>query len=385
VSAAPRVILLLRATRGFDRRLLAGVARYASLHGPWTFYREPHGYLTTRHSLPLQELRAWQPDGAICPVPRLPHLARLGVPVVAYDVNEYTGPVPAVLSEDAEAGRLAAEHLLELGHRHFGFCGYDRMRWSRLRCEAFCRTIEQAGYRVDVYRQPRRGLTTWAREEPYVRRWIQSLPKPVGVLCANDDRAASVLEVCRALGCGVPEDVSIIGVDDDQYVCDLVNPPLSSVKMASDRAGYEAAALLDRMMRGEEQMAGQRIIAPAAGITQRQSTNMLMVRDPELRKALRFIRENAGRPVSVADVVKATGLSHRALNERFRRECGGSILRHLTRARVAHICRLLLETDLRIHEIAAMSGFEDDRHFARYFKRATGLTPQAYRRKHAPP
>jgi len=189
------------------------------------------------------------PDGAICPVPRLPHLARLGVPVVAYDVNEYAGPVPAVLSEDAEAGRLAAEHLLELGHRHFAFCAYQRMGWSRLRCQAFCRAIEQAGYAVDVYGQPRRGLTTWAKEEPRVRRWIEALPKPVGLLCANDDGAASVLEVCRALGCGVPEDVSIIGVDDDEYVCDLLNPPLSSVKMASDRAGYEAAALLDRMIR----------------------------------------------------------------------------------------------------------------------------------------
>ena len=184
---------------------------------------------------------------------------------------------------------------------------------------------------------------------------------------------------------GVPEDISVIGVDDDQYVCELQNPPLSSVGMASEQAGYEAAALLDRMMRGEQRMAGQRIMAHATGVTARQSTDVLMVRNTDVRKALRFIRENVGRPIRVADVVKATDLSHRTLNEQFHSELGCSIVTQLTRARIDYIARLLTDTEMRIHEIAAMVGYEDDRHFSRYFKRATGLTPQAYRRKHTPP
>ena len=129
-----------------------------------------------------------------------------------------------------------------------------------------------------------------------MRQWLETLPKPIGMLCANDDRAASILETCHVFGYGVPEDVSVIGVDDDQYVCELQNPPLSSVRMASDQAGYEAAALLDRMIHGEERMSGQRIMAHATGVTARQSTNVLMVRNADVRKALRFIRENAGRP-----------------------------------------------------------------------------------------
>jgi LacI family transcriptional regulator len=382
---SPRIILLLEATRGFDRGLLSGVARYSALNGPWTFYRQPHGYLRSRRRLDPKELQAWKPDGAICPVSQLDHLSRLRVPMIAYDVNEYSGRVPCVLSEDFEAGRLAAGHLLDLGHRHFAFCGYNGIRWSRERCRAFCESVARAGHSVVVDRPRSRRPASWAQEEPRVRAWLETLPKPIGMLCANDDRAASILETCHGLGYGVPEDVSVIGVDDDEYVCELQNPPLSSVKMASGQAGYEAAALLDRMIQGHEKMGRQRITAHATGITARQSTNVLMVRNADVRKALRFIRQNAGRPVRVADIVRATDLSHRTLNDQFHKELGCSISKQVTRARIGCICRLLTETEMRIHEIAALVGDADDRHFSRYFKRATGLTPQAYRKKHAPP
>lgn len=382
---SPRIILFLEATRGFDRGLLSGVARYSALNGPWTFYRRPHGYLRSKRRLAPEELSAWKPDGAICPVGQVDELLRLRVPLIAYDVNEYSGRVPRVLSEDFEAGRLAAQHLLDLGHRHFAFCAYTGIRWSRERCQAFCDSVEREGCTVAIYRPESRRSAAWAREEPHVRRWLETLPKPIGMLCANDDRAASILETCQTLGYGVPEDVSIIGVDDDQYVCELQNPPLSSVRMASDKAGYEAAALLDQMIHGKERMAGQQIVAHATGVTARQSTNVLMVRSADVRKALRFIRENAARPIRVADIVKVTNLSHRTLNDRFHLELGCSINKQLTRARIAYISRLLTETEMRIHEIATLVGYEDDRHFSRYFKRATSLTPQAYRRKHTPP
>lgn len=382
---SPRIVLFLEATRGFDRGLLSGVARYSALNGPWTFYRRLHGYLQSKSRLDLKELKAWKPDGAICPVTQLDELSRLRLPLVAYDVNEYSGRVPCVLSDDLEAGRLAAQHLLDLGHRHFAFCGYNGIRWSGERCQAFCDSVERVGCTVDVYRPRSRSPVAWAKEEPHVRQWMDALPKPIGLFCANDDRAASILEACHVLGYAVPEDVSVIGVDDDQYVCELQNPPLSSVRMASEQAGYEAAALLDRTIRAKGKMSGQRIMAHATGVTARQSTNVLMVRNVDVRKALRFIRENAGHPIRVADVVRVTDLSHRTLNDQFHSELGCSIIKQLTRARVAYISRLLTETEMRINEIATLVGYEDDRHFSRYFKRTTGLTPQAYRRRHAPP
>ncbi len=184
---SPRIILLLEATRGFDRGIMAGIARYSAVNGRWTLYRQPHGYLRSKRQLNIQELIAWKPNGAICPVGQLEGLSSLRVPLIAYDVHGYSGPAPCVLSEDMEAGRLAARHLLELGHRDFAFCGYHGIRWSRERCCAFCAFLEEAGCRVEVYHPRSRQPGARAMEEPHIRQWLESLPKPVGMLRANDE------------------------------------------------------------------------------------------------------------------------------------------------------------------------------------------------------
>jgi LacI family transcriptional regulator len=381
MQRVPRVLLFIDISRGFGRGMLSGITRYAALHGPWTFYHNPPGYLKPNARFRPKQLAAWKPDGIIYSMAQFGDFSSLGVPLIAYEHNTYTGPIPCIRSNDTEVGRLAARHLLDQGHRQFGFCGYNGFTWSTERCEAFCGAIEEAGGRVEIYRSTGRRYTPEAKEEARIREWLKALPKPIGVLCANDDRAESVLQACAALEYGVPEDVSVVGVDDDEYVCELQNPPLSSIRLATEQAGYQTAALLHRMMHGEEIMSGQRITAQATGVTPRQSTDMLMVRHADVRKALRFIRENVNRAIRVTDVVRATGLSHRGLNDRFNAELGCSIVEQLTRARTAFICRLLADTDMQIQEIAKAVGYEDDRHFSRYVKRATGLTPQAYRRK----
>jgi LacI family transcriptional regulator len=385
MPSAPRIILLLGAARGFDRGILSGIARYASLHGPWTFYREPHAYFVPSGRTSIEELKAWKPDGVVCPARRFELVKSLRVPIVALDINEYEGKVPGVVSEDQKAGQLAAEHLLSLGLENFAFCGFESMRWSQERKAAYCDAIAAAGHPVHLYRSSHRKPVLWAKEELPVRKWLTELPKPIGLFCANDDRSANILESCRALGYGVPEDIAVLGVDDDEYICELANPPLSSVAMASDLAGYQVAELLHKLIEKKEKMHGQRILASAVGVSARQSTDILMVRDADVRAALQFIRENVSRPIQVRDIVRATNLSHRTLNDRFYRECGTSILRQLTVSRIAHISRLLRETSLSIGEISRMVGFDTDRHFARYFRRATDMTPQEYRRKHAPP
>ncbi len=384
MQTTPRIILFMDASRGFGRGMLSGVARYSELNGPWTFYRAPPGYLDRKQALNLEELRVWQPDGIICSIAQAEELSKLNVPMIGYDPGTYSGPIPCIDADHGEAGRLAAQHLLGLGHRNFAFCGFNSLNWSRERCRVFCSAIEAAGAQVHVYEEVHDDAP-WSKEGLYIQEWIQSLPKPIGMFCVNDDRATSIIETCRGLGFGVPEDISIIGADDDKYICELENPPLSSIGIASDQAGYDAAALLSQIINGQEEMADQRIVAHTTGVTARQSTDVLMVQSTEVRKALRFIRENANRPIRVSDVVNVTALSHRSLNEQFHAALGGSIVKQLTRARIDHISRLITDTEMRIQEIAVAVGYEDDRHFSRYFKRATGLTPQAYRRKMAMP
>ena len=381
----PKIILFLDTSRGFNLGIASGVARYSMLNGPWTFYRQPHRYLTQQWQFDLKELRAWNPDGIICSIAQTKELRHLGVPMIATDPDSYSGLIPSIVSENWEAGRLAAQHLLDQGHRHFAFCGYSAVGWSQDRCRGFCDTVEKTGCEVDVYQSTSERYTAWAKEEPHIHAWLNSLPKPTGMFCANDDRAASILESCHTLEYGVPEDISVLGMDDDTYICELQNPPLSSVRIAAEQAGYHAAALLNQMIRGEAEMSGQRIDAHVTGITARQSTNVLMVQNTEVRKALRFIRENTNRAIQVTDVAAATSLSQRTLNDHFHAELDCSIVTQLTRARIDHITRLLTDTEMQIQEIAAAVGYDDDRHFSRYFKRATGLTPQAYRRKISPP
>lgn len=380
MNTPAKIILFLEPNRGFSQGMLKGIARYSALNGPWTFYRKTPDYLIASPEYDLKELKSWNPNGIVCSVDQATELQRLRVPIIGYNPANYRGKVPCVDSDDVGAGRIAAEHLLDCGHRNFAFCGFDNRPWSQIRANAFRERVEDAGGRLYRYKQAKASASR-IQEEPALRKWIQALPKPIGMFCANDDRAATIMELCRVLGFGVPEDLSIIGADDDEYICELQNPPLSSIQLATEQAGFKAAQLLHELMEGKTSMVGQRISATAVGVTARQSTDVLMVQNEQVRKALRFIRENVNKPIQVHDVVNATGLSHRSLNDQFHAALGGSIITQLTRARIDYICQLLVTTDLRVYEIANAVGYEDERHFARYFKRATGLTPQAYRRK----
>ncbi len=376
----PKVILLLEATRGFDRGLLRGISRYASLHGPWVFYREPPEYLQVgRSRSTLTEMKDWGAAGMICPAVRLREARELGVPCVIYGVNEDIPDFASIVSDNPGAGRLAARHLWETGLRQFAFLGLEGMRWSDQRGESFRREITKLGGSVHWFQFPRRSS---GGEESFLRKGLKSLPRPAGLFCANDDRAAVIAERCRVLGFRVPEDFAIIGVDNDEFVCELGHPALSSVAMRTEQAGYQAAKLLARLMSGREKMKGQKIIAHAEGVVVRQSTEVLATDDEGVGDALRFIRQNRNRLISAGEVVEAVKVSHRTLNDHFHAALGHSILQEINRIRTQHIARLLMETNLSVKQIARSLGYSTNAHIARYFKRVTGLTPLDYRRKH---
>lgn len=379
-----KVLLLLDADRGFNRGVLKGIARYAAVNGPWTFYRKAPSYVQNHQELGLEECKALKPDGIICSLSDTEHLCELNVPMVAYDPVNYSGSIPCIQSDHRQVGRLAARHLFDRGHRDFAFFGYKDLNWSDARGEAFSEILHEEGRKVNTYPHSV-NARSWSEEEGSVSEWLKSLPKPVGLFCVNDDRAFPILELCRELGFSVPEDISVIGADNDEMICSLENPPLTSVELGADKAGYEASQLLHDLMKGRVKPEGQRCVAPATGVKVRQSTDVLMVHHPEVRKALSFIREHLNEGLQVKDVIDATSMSHRYLNELFKQELGSPVGKYLNRERIMYISRLLSDTDMRIQEIALAVGYEDDRHFARYFKRFKGLTPKAYRRQMSAP
>jgi LacI family transcriptional regulator len=200
-------------------------------------------------------------------------------------------------------------------------------------------------------------------------------------MACNDDRARMVAEICRLRNIRVPDDVCIIGVDNDEHVCNRAHPPVSSVALATERAGYEAAALLDNIISGRR-VDNKVILARPLQVISRQSTDLIAINDANLVKALRYIRENSNRIIQVRDVVAVAGLSRRILQDRFRDTLGRTLLDEIHQSRINCISRMLADTDLAMSAIASAIGYESDTHLARFFSRRTGTTPSEYRRLH---
>ncbi len=377
-----RVALLLDSGRAFDRGLLAGIARYVAMHHPWTllrpaaFYQRFSGLLNQS----LGEIRRCRPDGVIMNYSPLgKKVLALGVPVILVPVQRLLPGASHLLCENREAAILAADHLIGLGLRHFAFAGFDRAIWSLERREAFCRRVNEHGFSVSSHLVPlSASKALQSRCEAAVIRWLKALPKPVGIMACNDDFARSLAELCRRHGVSVPDEAALIGVDNDELICELCSPPLSSVAFATERAGYAAAELLERLM-SEKHPVAVNLPVPASHVIARPSTDLLAIADAEVVKALRYIRGNADRIIRVRDVVAATFLSHRTLHDRFQRAVGHSLIKEINRQRAAHIARLLVCTQDPIGRIARSVGYYNAAHMSRYFQREMGVSPRAYR------
>jgi len=234
---------------------------------------------------------------------------------------------------------------------------------------------------VDLYEKPMAKVRKlWKDESNLIANWLRSLPKPLGMMTCSDDRSQHVLEACKVARMHVPEEVAIIGTDNDELLCELSNPTLSSVTFNLERAGYEAAKLLDELMDGEP-MKGQKIIVQPTSVITRQSTDILAMDDVEVAAAVRYIREHAQTMIQVRDVVDATALSRRSLEQRFRKVLDRSILDEIKRVHIEQVTRMLIETNYSVKKIALILGHQGTENISRYFKQFTGLNPSEYRQK----
>lgn len=384
MAKIPKVFLLIESSRESGRAMLRGIANYAYHHGPWSFYWEPGGLEKGRQRPEFPEA-----DGVIArDVDQAPRerdlIRRLPGVIIGHRHKEMPGKANVVTDSVTVAG-MAAEHLMGCGFRHFGFCGYRNTSWSVGRRDEFVAKIHQAGYEVRLHEvhevRPDRMVQHEKRVRESIVRWLRLVPRPIGLMACNDDLGKEVVEACRQAGLHVPDDAAIIGVDNDEVVCGLSNPPLSSVAINFERAGYEAADVLDQLMRGARRVE-PRIMVRASHVVPRQSTDILALEDASLAKALRCIRDHARSSVTVAAVARAAGLSRRVLEKRFRVFLKHSALEEIRRVRTDQIARMLVETELPVGQIAEMLGFEDVQHVARYFRAGKGLSPLAYRKTH---
>jgi LacI family transcriptional regulator len=290
---------------------------------------------------------------------------------------------PTILTKAEKIGFLGAEHLLERGFKNFAFCDFKGLPWSLNRLINFRQRIQKAGFQVEVFSSPvKKIFTPSEKDRARLADWLRSLPKPIGMMTCNDDMGRAILEACKAIEIQVPEQIAVVGVDDDDLTCELTDPPLSSVALHSEKVGYEAAELLDRLMHGEK-MKGQIINHDPSHVVTRRSTDIFAIQDEEVIDALQYIRANILKPAQVSDITRHVCITRQALNRKFHKTIGRSIHREITRLRINVARKLLIETNMSVSDIAYKMNFSEIKSLSRLFKKETGLSPLQFRRKNS--
>ena len=380
MSSRPSVALLIETSNGYARGLLEGIIAYVRAHDAWSIWLPEQ----SRGETPPAWLSRWKGQGVIARI-ETPEIAaavqKLRVPVIDVSAARTLPDIPWAETDDAAMARLACEHLAERGFRRLAFVGDPRFNWSKWRQMHFEAWCADAGVECHVFPALPTRRDSVAREGELLRDWLKTLPQPTGILACYDIKAQLVLEICRELDIAVPEQVAVLGIDNDELLCNLCTPPLSSIQPDSRRTGYLAAELLTRILAGEV-VPPQAHLIPPLGVVTRRSTDVLAIEDREVATALRFIREHAREGIDVSDVLRVTPLSRRVLEGRFREALGRSPHQEILRVRLEHVCRLLTQTDLSLAEIAARTGFAHPEYLTVAFKRELGQPPSVYRKEH---
>jgi LacI family transcriptional regulator len=371
----PKVALLIETSNAYARGLLQGVVAWQREHRPWSLFLAEH----TRGDKPPAWLADWAGDGIIARIENAGiarALRRVRLPIVDVSAARLLPALPWFETDDAAVAQAAFEHLRERGFRNFAFCGDPRFNWSNWRQEHFQRAVQAEGGTCAAYEPARVASDRDAADD--LARWLRYLPKPVGVMACYDLRGVQVLDACRRLGVPVPDEVAVVAVDNDELLCELAHPPLSSVVPNTRRTGYEAAALLDRLMNGSR-APGETHLIPPLGVATRQSTDVLAIEDPHVSRAVRYIREHACEGINVRDVLRAVPQSRRLLEARFKKLLGRTPHEEILRVQLRRVKQLLTETDLPLETIAERTGFAHPEYLSVVFRREVGQPPSRYR------
>jgi len=376
MKKVPKVALLIETSNSYARELLHGVRAWVREHGPWSIRLTEQG----RGAAVPAWLKGWDGDGVIARVESAGiarELRATGLPVIDVSAALPNLVFPRVATDAEATAKLAAQHLIERGLPRFAYCGDERFHWARRRGEAFAAATSGAGSCVIFV--PKTGAVD--DEVLEIARWLKTLVRPVGVLACLDLRGQQVLAACRLAGLSVPDEVAVIGVHNDELLCELCDPPLSSVIPNGPRAGYEAAALLRRAMTGKPLRVVLHEIAPL-GVASRQSTDVAAVGDVKIADVVRFMRERAASGANVADVLRAVPMARTALERRFKAALGTTPHAHLRKLRMERVKELLVSTTLPVGEVAATTGFENPEYLSAMFRRECGLSPREFRARH---
>jgi LacI family transcriptional regulator len=374
------VAVLIETETSWGGRVIRGIAHFAEKHTHWHLLIDPRDH-EQRSAVP----DGWQGDGIIARVTNRTQWQQIrekNLPVVNVDdVFQGLKNAGTVITDEAERARLALEHLAARGFRKFAYFAPPSNRYSKYRGEAFSRAVLELGYECLEYQPGYRAgrKIGWEEQQRRVNRWLASLPRPIAILAVDAHHARQLAEICHFAGVRIPDDVAILAGDTDELLCEVSTPPLSSVSVACERLGHEAAAMLHRMMAGDDPPKEPVLIAPH-GVVSRQSTDVLAIDDPAVVRALRYIRTHAHHGIVVEDILREVPISRRSLEIQFRSYLGRSPAEEIRRVRLERGKQLLGRRELSITEIALACGFSNATRFGVAFRKSFGTTPRAFRK-----
>lgn len=381
-----RLIIMTDFTESFGYDLLRGILEYSRDTSPWAVKRMPPSYKSA-HGMQavIGCARQWEADAIIGRFEAgddILSFRKSGIVAMAQDFKARFKEIPNITSDYIRTGRIAADFFLKKGFRNFGFYGYRNVCWSEERCEGFCGRLREKGVKSPIHIHTIGHLEDfWLYGPENLNEWLRNLPKPAAVFACDDTQASNLIETCRMTGIKVPEEIAVLGTDNDETTCALTAPKLSSINLNVRKGGYEAAALIDRMVR-EKIYEADDILIEATSVVERMSTAIYPSDNPYIVKILKYISQNITSKITIDDLLRQVPMSRRLLEIRFRQDTGQSIHQYITSMRMNLFAQKLLASDEPIADVASRLGLNDTRNLSRIFRQAKGCSPMEYRKRH---
>lgn len=380
-----KLIFITDFTESFAYSLLRGIIKYSKQTKQWVVCRMPPAYMR-RIGLKgvVKFARNWGAHvviGQFEPGDDVSLFRQNGIIAFAQDYKKMFTDIPNITADYNNTGRMAAEVFLSKGFRNFGFFGYRDVCWSDERCRGFRERIEEAGFKNNLYSYSLQDINSlWSYDEKKLGSWLKSLPKPIAVFSCDDNQGSILINACNTAGISIPDELSLLGVDNDEVICNLSNPTLSSIVVDIEQGGYETAQSAEKMLESGTYTCPDIVLHPRKVVT-RLSSSVYATTDKEILSALQFIQMNISSKISVGDILKEVPLSRRLLEIRFKQITHESIYQYISRLRVEYFCDRLIETTDSILSIAYEMGETDSKAISRRFKALKGCTPSEWRAK----
>lgn len=382
-----KILLLIDYSSEFSRRFLEGLIRYSKEYGPWIFYRLPSYYKTLYGKQGIIKwAKEWNADAFIA---QWDHegtnlLSELDIPIILQNYKSRSEFFSNLTGDYIATGRMAAQFFAKKKYKNFAFYGNKNALWSRERAEGYFSEVQKLGGNYYYFETEVLNEEDWNSGHIELDSWLLSLPKPIGLFACDDSFALQVSEICKITNINIPNEISLLGVDNDELICNLSDPPISSIVLNVEKGGYEAGRLIHQLIKKEKTSPFNIMVKPAR-IELRQSTEKYNLSNEYIAQVVDYIEKNFDSDIHIDTLTKMVPLSRRNLETKFKNELGVPIYQFLLNCRIEHYAYLLLTTDNSLLDIALECGFNDSKNISRIFKKFKNYTPLEYRQKFSTP